>query len=101
MALFHDAKSFRCRVVEEIAAIEICGALKNIVALAAGISDGLGCGGNTKAALMRIGFNVRRKNNVVVFCFSHLVFRKCACSSKSSFPTPTRKFIGRAAVLPI
>lgn len=32
----------------ETAAIEMLGALKNVVALAAGFCDGMQCGGNTK-----------------------------------------------------
>lgn len=48
-------KVFRIYVNDDIIGCEIGGALKNIIALCAGICDGLGYGDNTKAALMTRG----------------------------------------------
>lgn len=39
----------------DILGVELCGALKNVMALAAGISDGLGFGDNAKAAIITRG----------------------------------------------
>jgi len=50
-----DMKTFSINVVPEVASVELCGALKNVVAIAAGFVDGIGMGGNTKAAVVRIG----------------------------------------------
>ncbi|KAF8358837.1 gpdh-2, partial [Pristionchus pacificus] len=47
--------NFRITVVEDAHTVELCGALKNIVACAAGFTDGLGYGDNTKAAVIRLG----------------------------------------------
>ena len=46
---------FRVYTSPDIIGIELGGALKNVIALAAGVADGLGCGDNTKAALMTRG----------------------------------------------
>jgi len=47
--------AFRVYTTDDIVGLEMGGSLKNIIALAAGICDGLGYGDNTKAALMTRG----------------------------------------------
>ncbi|MBQ4521806.1 MAG: NAD(P)H-dependent glycerol-3-phosphate dehydrogenase [Lachnospiraceae bacterium] len=46
---------FRVYTSSDVLGIELGGALKNVIALAAGINDGLGYGDNSKAALMTRG----------------------------------------------
>jgi glycerol-3-phosphate dehydrogenase (NAD+) len=53
--MMFNTKSFSVNVVNEVASVELCGAIKNVVALAAGFTDGLGMGSNTKAAIVRLG----------------------------------------------
>ncbi|MCD8097997.1 MAG: NAD(P)-dependent glycerol-3-phosphate dehydrogenase [Lachnospiraceae bacterium] len=49
------SETFRVYTSPDMLGIELGGALKNVVALAAGAADGLGCGDNTKAALITRG----------------------------------------------
>lgn len=50
-------ENFRVYTNDDIVGIEIGGAVKNIIALAAGVSDGIGYGDNSKAALMTRGMS--------------------------------------------
>ncbi|KAF2857409.1 NAD-dependent glycerol-3-phosphate dehydrogenase [Piedraia hortae CBS 480.64] len=52
--LFHRPY-FHVRVIADVAGASLGGALKNVVALAAGFVDGLGWGSNAVAAMIRVG----------------------------------------------
>jgi len=47
----------RCYAGRDLIGVELAGALKNVVAIAAGIIDGMGLGSNTQAALMTRGLH--------------------------------------------
>ena len=49
--------AFRIYTSDDLVGVELGGALKNIIALAAGIADGLNAGDNAKAALVTRGLN--------------------------------------------
>ncbi|MFH1406517.1 MAG: NAD(P)H-dependent glycerol-3-phosphate dehydrogenase [Candidatus Omnitrophota bacterium] len=49
------AEGFRLYTCGDVVGVELGGALKNVIAIAAGICDGLGLGSNTKAGLMTRG----------------------------------------------
>jgi glycerol-3-phosphate dehydrogenase (NAD(P)+) len=46
---------FRCYTTEDVTGVELGGALKNVIAIAAGAAAGLGLGHNTRAALLTRG----------------------------------------------
>ncbi len=60
--------TFRIYPNSDIRGVCFGGAMKNIIAIACGIADGLGCGDNTKAALMTRGLHEIRKLCVVKKC---------------------------------
>ena len=52
--LFNNQR-FRVYTTSDLTGVELGGALKNVIAIAAGVGDGLGYGDNTKAALITRG----------------------------------------------
>lgn len=61
-----SSEVFRVYRSEDVAGVELGGALKNPLAIAAGISDGLGYGDNTKSALMTRGMHEIRRLGVAL-----------------------------------
>ena len=59
---------FRVYTNTDVAGVELCGAVKNVIALAAGISTGLGYGDNAKAALITRGITELARLGVALGC---------------------------------
>ena len=64
---FHS-EVFRVYTNNDRRGSELCGAFKNIIALACGISDGLGFGDNTKAALITRGVAELKRLGLAMGC---------------------------------
>ncbi|MEE0969698.1 MAG: NAD(P)H-dependent glycerol-3-phosphate dehydrogenase [Clostridia bacterium] len=95
-------KFFRVYTNSDIKGIEICGAMKNIIAIAAGISEGLGCGDNAKAAIITRGMAEITRLGVALGC-SQRTFESLAgigdlvvtCTSRHSRNNRTGYLIGK------
>ena len=55
LALAFSDQSFRAYTSDDMVGVEVGGAVKNVLAIGAGISDGLGFGANTRIALINRG----------------------------------------------
>ncbi len=78
---------FRAYTSSDVVGIEICGAMKNVIAIAAGISDGLGYGLNTRAALITRGLAEITRLGMAMGA-DPLTWRAWAGSATWSSPAP-------------
>lgn len=70
---------FPVATVRNVEGPQMCGALKNVVAIGKGILDGLGMSSNTVAALMRIGMKEMKGFILEFFDVPDLVFWESCC----------------------
>lgn len=66
VALAFNSRTFRVYLSDDVIGVGLAGALKNVMAIAAGIGDGLGFGDNTKGALMARGLHEMTKLGVAM-----------------------------------
>ena len=53
--LFHNKRNFRAYISDDFTAVQLGGAIKNVIAIGAGLADGLGFGANARTALITRG----------------------------------------------
>lgn len=99
---FFSSSFMRVYTNTDVRGVELCGAFKNIIALAAGISDGLGYGDNAKAALITRGlaelFRLGEKTGSSAYTFSGLAGVGdliVTCTSKHSRNNTAGYLIGK------
>src|SRR5947209_1487724 len=115
-ALREIATRLRIYTTQDVVSVELGGALKNIFALAAGISDGLGLGDNSKAALVtrsltelvRLGvamdgnanafYGLSGAGDLVLTCYSersrnHTVGKRLGCGESLAQITASMKTV--------
>src|SRR5699024_9259072 len=53
--IMHNARSFRVYLNDDMVGMQLGGAVKNVIAIGAGLADGLGFGANARTALITRG----------------------------------------------
>jgi len=107
--LFQDifmTRFFRVYTNRDVIGVELCGASKNVIAVAAGMSDGLGYGDNTKATLMTRGLaemsrlgHAMGANPLTYMGLAGVGDLIATCTSKNSRNRGLGEFIGRGGTL--
>ncbi|PFH31578.1 putative glycerol-3-phosphate dehydrogenase (gpdh) [Besnoitia besnoiti] len=62
-----DKPYLKVNALPDVAGVQVCGAVKNVVALAAGFCDGLGLGTNAKSAIIRLGVEEMKQFGMLFF----------------------------------
>jgi glycerol-3-phosphate dehydrogenase (NAD(P)+) len=59
--LLHDPKRFRVYLNDDLIGVQLGGAVKNVIAIGAGLADGLGFGANARTALITRGLTEMKR----------------------------------------
>lgn len=101
-----QTRFFRVYTNTDVVGVELCGASKNVVAVAAGMSDGLGYGDNTKATLMTRGLAEMSRlgramgaNPLTYMGLAGVGDLIATCTSKNSRNRSLGEFVGRGGTL--
>jgi glycerol-3-phosphate dehydrogenase (NAD(P)+) len=97
---------FRVYTNTDVVGVELCGASKNVIAVAAGMSDGLGYGDNTKATLMTRGLaemsrlgHAMGANPLTYMGLAGVGDLIATCTSQNSRNRALGEFVGRGGTL--
>jgi glycerol-3-phosphate dehydrogenase (NAD(P)+) len=97
---------FRVYTNPDVVGVELCGASKNVIAVAAGMCDGVGYGDNTKATLMTRGLAEMSRlghalgaNPLTYMGLAGVGDLIATCTSKNSRNRALGEFVGRGGTL--
>jgi glycerol-3-phosphate dehydrogenase (NAD(P)+) len=97
---------FRVYTNPDVVGVELCGASKNVVAVGAGMSDGIGYGDNTKATLMTRGLaemsrlgHAMGANPLTYMGLAGVGDLIATCTSRNSRNRALGEFVGRGGTL--